>query len=892
MELPRHSIGLDIETTALEPAAGDIIEVAAIRYDLATGKEIERIDRLAKPTQPISQEISSLTGITQEMVADAEPFKKHIADLKKFIGEDIIFAHNAPFDLGFLAYHGLKLSNNVWDTFPLSSIAWPEAESYNLGTLADLQGIAVAGEHRAAADITLTWELLQKIRQQLTISPAAYDRIKTVLAAASQEHYLPLFTPSAKERDKQPQAASESTTKAANTKQPKNIGEALGEGGALAKVLTEFSPRPGQLAMAEHVQAAMENRETALFEAGTGTGKTYAYLVPALLNEASGPVVISTYTKNLQDQLMRDDLPKLQAALNTAKKAALLKGRRNYLCNRRFGQFLTRSKLSPDAAMVALKIIIWLEQGSTGDLEQLNMSHQGEHFLRAISADSPACRLECTAATGCPYQRARQRASQADILVVNHALLVRISLGEEAAINPRTIIIDEAHHLEEAARAATALDLTLERVRDITDPIMQRAQKRDDAANQHLVTECQNLISEYRKLVQRIGAYVAKYSRYSELRLSSGVRRSNEWRQVVLAATKWRGRLKFTLGLIRSAAGEGSGKDKKVAEESVKQAEQLNIELDQFMTGNPERIQWIESWLPPGPAAERQTRLVDVALSLEAILEPLLNDERGTILTSATLTTGGDFSYIKRRLGIDKAREESIPTVIPFKENMFIYLVDDSPHPSATGYDSYIAKHLTALSTALSGRILALFTSQRAVAETYREINRSLNKAKIKVYAQKLTGGKTNITKRFKETATSVLLGTDSFWEGIDIPGDTLSLVAITKLPFPLPNDPITEAIAEAEDLNAFRDIALPQMILKLRQGIGRLLRHHTDQGAVVIFDPRFHQQAYGSDVIKSLPPGQVHIGGSRDLLPKITEWFGAEQLQNWQTQAEADHKK
>jgi len=295
------------------------------------------------------------------------------------------------------------------------------------------------------------------------------------------------------------------------------------------------------------------------------------------------------------------------------------------------------------------------------------------------------------------------------------------------------------------------------------------------------------------------------------------------------------------------------------------------------VVGDGDRIQWLER------NEFRHTIFChDVALSIVPALHALYEAAYGVIFTSATLTTLGNFSYIQTILGITSAHELILPSAFNLAENLLIYIVDDAPHPRHPTYDTYVGEYVLQLSLLLRGRTLGLFTSFRSVNTVFQQLVRALNKGSIKLLAQGHSGGKASMVRHFRDEPESVLLGTDSFWEGVDIPGDTLSAVVIAKLPFAPPHDPVTDALAETVGQHPFSSQSLPQMILKLRQGIGRLIRRQTDRGVVVIFDSRLLQSGYADDVLKSLPAGRIKIGAAADLISATEQWIGPATVARW----------
>lgn len=871
------AVGLDIETTSLDPAHGEIIEVAAIRFNLKTGAALGRFEALAAPKNPVTSETTALTGITNDMLTGQSPFRAHSKSLKKFIGDDIIFAHNANFDLTWLAHHGCQLDNPVWDTFTLAGVAWPESPSYNLGTLARQFGLEVAGEHRAAADIVMSHALLQKVMAALSMSPKVAAHIKHLLTVSQQTHYLPLFTTT---REKPGKGSREKSS--AHPAQGKNLSieRILGNQGILTQALPGFQARPQQQALAAYIHDQAESGQSALVEAGAGIGKTYAYVAAAV--SLGGRLLVSTYTRVLQDQLVEKDIPLLLQALGISRSVASLKGRRHYICARRLAKALTRDKLTAEDAWSLIKVLLWLAHGGSGDTERLNFSHQNWRLLHSLHADSPICRLQCSrkAIPDCPYQIARQAASQADITVVNHSLLVGWGTGEEQGSNTYSlIVIDEAHHLEDAAISASEIDFSYERVAEITATLARLIPQ------EKITTECERLGPEYKKLLGEALAFMEQHTPDKTLRLSRTVRRGSAFRNFSAQVEQWQSRLNFILGLLRSHEEKIGRKDNQLYKETFSNLQQLSIELQQFMSGQSlERVSWLQR-----RGDQPDATLRDACLNPHPYIQGIFAQTAPVMLLSATLTTNNSFEYISRRLDLTQLPTQQFPGEFDFAAQMKIFITENGPYPNTDQFDQFISKRIEELSHITTGRLLALFTSQAGLESVHAKIRGALYKENIKLLSQGLTGGRHNIAKRFRDEDASVLLGSASFWEGFDSPGETLSVVVIPRLPFPQLTDPIIEALSEqAGEGRAFSEVMLPRMILRLRQGIGRLLRLHSDRGVVVILDRRLVEKDYGSGTLKSLPEAPIEILSVDQLSHAVSIWFGAETLRRWRDQHHA----
>lgn len=873
MPLPAVAVGIDIETTSLDPTSGDIIEVAAIRFEPATGRILDRFEALTAPRQPLSAEITALTGITNEMVSGQPAFSEMATPLQKFVGNDLLVAHNATFDLSWLAHHGCPLKNMVWDTFPLSSVAWPEASSYNLGTLAREQAVESTGEHRAAADIILTIGLLQKIRQQLAVSKETHAHIQHVLRASHQDHYIPLFS----SQGEKAKSGSEKRETASSLDRNKitAVTDILGKNGLLSQHLPEFQFRPQQVALAEYIAAQLETKEITLVEAGAGLGKTYAYLSAALASNQR--VLISTYTRVLQDQLVEKDVPRLLSALGLTRRVTALKGRRQYVCQRRLISQLKRKTISPPDAWGLIKVLCWLDQGGSGDLERLNFSHQHGRVLRSIHADHSTCRHICARKNppDCAYQKARLAASQADLTVINHSLFLRWGTGEESANQAYGVVIaDEAHHLEDAAISVSQLDLSPENLSEITSSITTLF------TSEKITAECRALQHDFEQLLRQAYDFLEHHTTGQTIRLTRTTRRSSHYAGLEKQSEQVMSRFHFILGLIRAQEGTIKASQRKLYQDTARAAQQFTIELKQFFTPTAQRVQWIEREAKPG-----QARIQDATLNPGPYIQAALTPEATTVLISATLTVNNSFDYIQRRYQLENTSTKQFTGDFDYQERMRIIVVEDGPYPNHESYNQFSAQQICNIALVTSGRILALFTSQQSLEEVHRLSRNKLDKENISLFSQGISGGRANIAKRFRENHASILLGSGSFWEGFDSPGETLSVVVIPRLPFPQVGDPMIEALSEqAGDHASFREVMLPRMVLRLQQGVGRLLRTHSDRGVIVILDRRLAEKEYGREVLHSLPAAPIEIVGHSHVVSAVSQFFGEETLRRWQS--------
>jgi DNA polymerase-3 subunit epsilon/ATP-dependent DNA helicase DinG len=927
-------VALDIETTGLDPIHDSIIEIGAVRFN---EKRIEaEWSTLVNPRVPISHFITHLTRITNSMEQNAPLIAQILHELIAFCGELPIVGHNISFDLAFINRAGALKSNRSIDTYELASVILPTATRYNLGSLAQQLGILQPATHRALDDARATHavynELITKA-QQLPIEVVAeivrlsHDLewkaeipFKQALASLSKAPIQPKRVLTG--ADEGPLFAAPESLHVAplvpnDTLVPIDVDEAaacLESGGLFSKHFPDFEYRSQQVDMLRAVANAFSSSQHLMVEAGTGTGKSFAYLIPAAIwsMQNNARVVISTNTINLQDQLINKDIPDMCRALDLPLRAAVLKGRNNYLCPRRLAMMRKHGPENSDEMRVLAKILVWLLESSSGDRNEINLNGPIERMVWSrLSAEDENCKLEtCLKRTGgrCPFYRARMAAESAHVLIVNHALLLA-----DAAMSNRVLpaysylIVDEAHHLEAATTDAMsfkvrATDITrlirelgstengtfgnvVTLVNDLLTPSdMAVLEKLIEQATDHAfrfdnqVTEYFSALSSFLEEL-REGKSIGTYAQQE--RILPATRKLPFWLDVEIAWEQANESLKSLMNdikKIREPLGDLVANGIEDAEDLTGVLGTILMSFEEIsnnltaLTLEPEenRIYWVEL----DPLRARITLQV-APLHIGTLMEKYLWFEKcSVILTSATLTTHGEFDYLRGRLNAQDADELMVGSPFDYENAALIYIASDVPEPSDShGHQKAIENALVPLAKATGGRMLVLFTSYSQLQKTSQAIEGPLSKAEISVFEQGEGASASSLLENFKETERAVLLGTRAFWEGVDVPGEALSVLVIAKLPFDVPSDPIVAARSETFD-DPFTEYSLPEAILRFRQGFGRLIRTQTDRGLVVILDKRILTKRYGRYFIDSLPTCSVVEGPIFNLPMHATKWL------------------
>ena len=625
------------------------------------------------------------------------------------------------------------------------------------------------------------------------------------------------------------------------------VAEAFADGGPLARALHAFEPRPSQREMATAVGDIFTDGGVLLAEAGTGTGKTLAYLVPAILSQRR--ILVSTGTKNLQDQIYYKDLPALREALEVPFTATYMKGRGNYLCLHRFEALQQSDAPRPavDHAIVE-RLREWASQTETGDRSEVEDLPDDLALWSEIAATSENCiGAECPQYDACFVTRMRQQAIESDLVIVNHHLLcadaaVRQSAYGEVIPSCAYTVIDEAHQLEDVATQYFGVAVSNYRldelVRDGRQLIGDERVFDDDTA------------VDMRRCLERTREQAHLFFAALMLIGVTGERTRVTPDHLASAAEPSR-RLAESLAVLEKDCAQTDDPSEDLAA-LARRAGEFRDQLRFLMAASDtDFVYFLEL---RGKGVFLRASPIDVSA---IVRERLIERGSGTILTSATLTVDESFDYVRGRLGIDEAVELRLPSEFDFTQQAVLFLPRRMPDPRSSHFTASMARELLALLLVTKGRAFVLFTSYANLRDVHRKLDPVLP------YPLLVQGSapRTVLLREFRATPQAVLLATSSFWQGVDVAGDALTCVVIDKLPFASPSDPIIAARMEAVETrggNAFADYQVPLAILTLLQGLGRLIRHSRDRGVLALFDARILTKAYGGRFLASLPPAPV----------------------------------
>jgi predicted DnaQ family exonuclease/DinG family helicase len=825
----------------------------------------------------------------------------------------------------------------VWDVLELATLLVPRCPHDSLDRAIDFLGIRTerGGLNEHAERLLMLFELLQAILEQVETQTLMHVTrlasgldwpLGTLFVSVLHERELssvesgvlseaaPIgawIAQGAAPKRRRGETVLQTT---APSLEPVEVAARLGPDGAIAAALDGYEPRPEQALMAELVAGSLNTGGQLLVEAGTGTGKSLAYLLPAAMRAVAGQqrVVVSTATTTLQDQLFEHDLPLVEAGLSgEALRATVLKGRSNYLCLRRWQTMLQAGDLSPADRSLLIKTLFWLPRTSTGDRAELHLSPAEDEAWQRLCAVAEAC-----TPTRCAYHRigvcflarARRAAEESHVVIANHALLLS-DLVSRSRILPdyEMLVIDEAHHLEDEATQQLGWRLgereLLSRLERIfatglapTGAIPEALGIIAAGNGLRLSPELRHIVEEGDRASAQLGSQVRRFfegllrlledpdhaaERVDDntLRITAAVRAGSAWQEL---EESWADCARLAQQLEQTIV-------EVTAELESQQASDAARELASELGGHQEywrdvrrRLQtcvhqpgqgtvyWIS-----GGGRFRSAWLNAAPIHVGGLLrERLFEPTESSVLVSATLSIGGSFEYVKRRLGVEDAAAYALGSPFDYARAALLYVPNDLPDPTQPGYQGVLERTIVDVATRLNGRTLVLFTSRAHLRATHTGVRDQLKARGITVLAQGVDeSSRTRLLENFRRGSRVVLFGTNAFWEGIDVVGDALSCVMVTRLPFAVPTDPIYAARAEHFD-NPFAEFAVPQAVLRLKQGFGRLIRSRTDRGAVIVLDRRIVTRFYGQVFLRSLPACSVKQGPSARAAAEVADWL------------------
>ncbi len=963
---------IDLETTGLDPTQDKIIEIGAIRF--VNGEEKETFETLINPERPIPDFITKLTGINDGDVADSPKIADKFEDLQLFIGHSPLIGHQVNFDISFLEYHLRHLhqdfdnwendaqkfkylTNLRMDTLFLSRIFLPFLPRFKLGTVAGYFGIDLERAHRAIDDARATGLIfLELIARTLACDIPLLRTIIRLLyrkSARVKNYFQPILeTKLALNIEVSSAGVAENVTYAQEfyniigeadysvesmdveiANQPiddQKIVRYLSHEGTLSQLIDNYEERGQQVTMAKQVAESFNNGNFLITEAGTGTGKSMAYLLPAVEwavtnRENRERVIISTNTKNLQEQLFFKDIPTVYAISDQKFKAVLLKGKSNYLCLDKWKATLIDmdQRLTAAERSRILPLLLWAEQTQTGDISENSGFQLNQNiglWAKLIAENNYCPGRSCKFYNDCFLMRARNNARRADIVVVNHSLLFSDVVTDNSILGEyHNLVIDEAHNIEKTAADYLGIRFNWWSFRNAYYKLYEEEPRKAGALVQlefrmsqthlpdhissqlfkrisRLKTECIGLKRATRAFFNELSqALRQKYTNSGEngndekkIRYHKNFRQFKDLGDLIEELKAFlqsvKRRLSDLLEIFVDIYADSFQFQDQIHRELISIESELEHLCEAFdfclKAESDQHVYWLEL---PFRKESNDVTFYAVPLNIAELLKNHVYDNLNTaVFTSATLTVSESFKYFKQRVGLNLVKNRDIQSTIlgsPFDydNQIMLGISDYLDDPRSERFVDQLAELIKETHKNHSTGMLALFTSYATLNHLYQQLKQYFEGEKILLLAQGKSGSRTNIINQFREYQNSILFGTDSFWEGIDVPGEALELLVITKLPFDVPTEPLIAARMEKikqSGGNPFMDYAVPEAIIKFRQGFGRLIRHKDDFGAVVVCDNRLSRMQYGSQFINSLPVEASIFRDKNDLIQGLNDWF------------------
>jgi ATP-dependent DNA helicase DinG len=948
MNRPDTFVSVDIETTGLDPGLHEIIEIGAVR--VKAGEFAAEYSELVKPQKPLPEFITGLTGITGDDLRNAGSIREVMPSFVEFAAGYPVVGQNIGFDLSFLRAAGGAMSlGDAIDTCEFSRVLVPTLSSYSLDSLVEFFAVSHETRHRALADAKATAEVYLRLVGMLRMMPDDLLSEMTALALKTGSTLGEVFTAHLRERADEPlHRGIRRHAPVGVPLQPDNllgdfsvelpdtpdssarvaeeaVESILREGGALSECQEGFEERTGQIMLAKGIARAFNESEVILAEAGTGTGKSIAYLMPSIMfaSAAGERVIVSTNTKNLQEQLFFKDIPILAKVLDPGFRAVILKGRGNYICLSRWRRLVDfpEQYLSRQEKALVLPVAAWLRTTTTGDLSETGffpmLAETG--LLERINSEPISCLgPRCTHRERCFVNRVRKAAQRAHIIVVNHSLVFSDMVSEGSVLGDYSrIVFDEAHNLERAAMRYLGVTLSFSRIRRILNRLSMKSEGGRGilALLESWAGEMVRGFPEYKAhhaliadSVERVQAVRAASQEFFRLLTASVAAAASE-----NAEGAHEGKLRYyaespvfitngeTVNDLRNAltALSGAMEDVGVVISSVspgllaqKEETLLDLEksrddllaviadLDFLVAATGRNVYWFEyGEEDSGFSLRIQSAPLDVA---ERLAAGLYDRMETVVMTSATLAVAGEFAYVRERLGLNLDSRERItefiaPSPFDYQRQSAVVVPTFLPSPKDADFITRANEVILSLAAEVGRGMLVLFTSRGHLHRSFTELRDEFARRGITLLAQGFDGSRNMLLRRFREDVTSVLFGTDSFWEGVDVPGKALEIVVIVRLPFAVPTDPVIQAQMEEVERagkNPFTGYSVPEAAIKLRQGAGRLIRHRSDRGAVVILDSRMVTARYGAIFKRSLPGKMLRADGTPALVEMLNRWF------------------
>lgn len=928
-------VTLDIETTGFDFKNNEIIEIGAVRFE--KGKEKDRFSIFIKPQNEVPKFIKKLTNITDEQLASGDSLTNALSSLIDFIKDDIVVCHNASFDIGFIntklkEKNLQKISNQILDTLTLSRIYLPFVVNHKLGTVAEYFNINLSNAHRAIFDAIATGNILIDLINFIlkNIPMRINHRLLEVANIQIKEIGLSKFLEKIVSHQKETALLTKHKSvidfhnrnyieHKPDKKEELTINSVFGSEGNFSKHFKKYELRVGQLDMANAVLDSFEQKEFLLVEAGTGVGKSLAYLIPSIkyTDKENKKVVISTNTKNLQEQLFYKDLPIVKDCVNIPFKATLLKGRRNYICEKQWLETtLDLTKIiAAEEAQSYMNLIVWKEFTKTGDISE-NSSfnvNRDRRVWKKVSSDSFLCRKKrCPHFKSCFLMNIRSKAEESNLVVINHHLLLANMQSENAVLGEfDKLIIDEAHNLPHLAPAELGISLSYSDFNNFFNQLHSVYNKyqsgilvrlRTDAVKsdfpskkelllriedtEKLIDDKKDIFAEFFKKISEVITGKGSYGKLRVTNMEDHSFLSEGLNKIIIFWQEFSRdfmKMKNVFDDVNKQRFIEYDKHKEALDSIVNRISEYHNMLSTMF--NPELKDfafWMESFQTNDKKYPSGV-LVYCPLNIDQIFDDkLYSSAESVIFTSATIAIRNSFKYFANRMGLNRleegfVRELVVESPFDYQKQTMVLVAGFLPDPKDRFFSSQSIEIIRNAVEITKAGTMVLYTSYKNLNEAYDVLNEEMYRNDILLLTQGKGLGRSAMLKEFQLHKNSVLFGTNSFWEGIDVPGESLQLLVLYKLPFMVPSEPIVEAYLEkleAEGKNSFMHYMLPNALLKYRQGFGRLIRHKTDRGVVLVLDNRILTKRYGRYFKDTIPARTFITQTDIEIYDRLSKWF------------------
>ncbi|MEA2077148.1 MAG: helicase C-terminal domain-containing protein [Candidatus Marinimicrobia bacterium] len=941
-------IAFDVETTGLDPKNEEVIQFSAVKF--INGEKDEELNIFCNPGKPIPPFIVELTRIDDAMVENEAPFIEKKDEILDFFSDYPLIAHNARFDVSFLEEKFREpLNNPIIDTLDLSRIFLYYLPDRKLETLSAHFDLETEGAHRADVDTRNTGRLFYKIleimlyydislyKDIIFISDPLINIPNYELYRWVHDYYLKIGRtnkekvrsyhpmPDNKLGDFKNRVVSDDTKIKKISRQ--DIDKVFGLKGILSESLPGYEMRLGQMKFAGDIVEAFNEEEFLVGEAGTGVGKSLAYLIPAVQwmkkNRRDGmSIVVSSYTKTLQEQLFFKDIPFVHEFIDKDFTVVMLKGRQNYICLTKWHTMIKNldNHINLFDRIHLLPLLVWLRETKTGDIEEnsgFQIKRVPHVWARLFSETGYCTTKKCAEYHGCYLGKIRKLAYHADVIIVNHSLLLSDAASDNAILPEHPIcIIDEAHNIIRSAYQYLGMEVnpwriertlhklyTPGRLRLGTLVNLSRYVGKDKEWNKEhadmiikRLSQCEDDVAEMikssTKFFKAFLKYVNSEVRKPEQRYIQKVRYKTdsspfedlkECQDLMNASAKIDRSLALLLKEIKSLNAHEKASISEQADDldiAVKVFGEMQSEMRTcFYPDAEDIIYWYEL-----PVDQDSLYMIIKASPLhvnEQLYEKVFKNKKAVIATSATLTISERFKYFMKRSGMDLLEEDRTKTEMyesPFnyEEQCEIWNVTHLGQPGNQAFDEKVAGLVGELSAQHHLGTLVLTTSYASIRNMKNILEPISQLHKFNVISQMGSASRTALLQRFIQQTSSILIGTESFWEGVDIPGEPLEILVMSKLPFAVPTEPVVQAITEDIEKNggnAFMEYSIPEAILKFKQGFGRLIRSKEDRGIALIMDNRLSYKRYGQYFQQSIPATMHFVKNSEELQQNIRKW-------------------